>query len=114
MLGVPTSERRMAELTHTRPSSGATLIRALDGLNHRLKHTRIAAELVEPTYAQLDVLPKPMLTPLQLEPTQQHMVVIRRTTPGGVCLIDPQEGFIAMTEDQFRAVYTGQVIVFRR
>ena len=47
-LGLPTTEAEMAELTQTRPGTGATLIRALAGLRERLAGTSFSVELVQP------------------------------------------------------------------
>ena len=49
ILGVATTEAEMAELTETRPGNGATLIRAMRGLEVRLKHEGLEPRLIEPS-----------------------------------------------------------------
>jgi Peptidase C39 family len=113
-LGVPTTEADMAELTQARPGTGATIVRAMDGLERRLAGYPIRVELVEPDYMQLTGLPMPALTPLRVGPTQRHMVVLTHVDDVRVSLIDPQDGRIAMTRREFEQVYEGQVLAFRR
>jgi len=114
LLDVRSTEMQMAELTQTRPGRGATIIRALDGLERRLADENLRPVLLEPTYAQLQHLPLPALTPLQFEPTRRHMVVISRTTERGVWIMDPMDGYQYLTYGEFRKVFRDQVIVFHR
>lgn len=114
MMGVPSTEAQMAELTQTRPGTGATIIRALDGLNHRLNNTGIAPVLLEPDWEILRGMDTPMLTPLQFESTRRHMVVISSITQSGVWVMDPVEGFMHFSPPAFLDVYRNQVIAFDR
>lgn len=111
-LGVPATEAEMAELTHTRPGTGATLIRAMQGLNHRLRHTRFRVELIEPGYDELTVAAPPLLTPLRFEPQRLHMVVILGVHEHWVHIADPQIGWMRMTRKEFEDAYTGRVLRF--
>lgn len=112
-LGVHTTEAEMAGLTHTRPGTGATLLRAMNGLNLKLTGSPWRVELVEADVSKLTVLPTPMLTPLALEPQKLHMVVIMRVSRDTVTIADPQVGFHHMSWRQFQRVYTGRVLVFQ-
>lgn len=112
MLGLTTTEAEMAELTETRAGSGATLLRALNGIATRLKHTGIEATLIEPDYDLLMRIEPPMLTPLQYEASRLHMVTIVEVRPHIVLLADPQVGLEFMSRRQFEAIYRGQVIAF--
>ncbi len=112
LLGVPTSEQQMAKLTHTRPGTGSTILRALDGLNKRLEHTPYTAELLEVTSEEVRQLPYPIVTPFRYEPTRLHMVTVTRTTPTSVMVADPIEGNMSMTWATFEEVFGGQVLVF--
>lgn len=114
MLNVQTSESEMAELTQTRPGTGATLIRAMEALRTKLAGNDIGVNLYSPDYRQLQKMPMPALTPLQLESSQQHMVVLMGVRKEGVRIADPQAGFIFMNRDEFERVYTNQIIVFER
>jgi hypothetical protein len=115
-LGVHTTEAEMAELTQTRPGTGSTLIRALDGLTIRLAGAGIGVELVEPTIQELATLEPPLLTPLQFEARRLHMVTILAVPPwgDGVFMADPEVGLVSMTFAEFAKVYTGKVIRFYR
>lgn len=113
LLGVSSTEREMAELTQTRPGTGATMIRALDGLEHRLRGGPLRPVLLEPTFDELKALPLPALTPLQFEPTRRHMVVISRITSTGIWIMDPMDGYQYFTHHAFRDIYCDQVIIFR-
>lgn len=114
VMGVGTTEAEMAELTQTRAGTGATLIRAMDGLNRRLAGAGITAEMVEPTYDELRMLPMPALTPLHLEPTRRHMIVIVKLNERQVWIVDPLNGYAALERDEFERVYESQALVFNR
>lgn len=114
LLGVPSTEMQMAELTQTRPGSGATIIRALDGLERRLRGGDLRPVLLEPTVAELKSLPLPVLTPLQFEVARRHMVVVSRVTDQGVWVMDPMDGYQFYSHHEFAEIYRDQVIAFHR
>ena len=114
LLGLPTTEAQMADLTQVRAGRGATLIRALDGLGRRLVGTGVTVHLIEPTLSELAALPMPAVTPLQFEPTRQHMVTLTRVTPRGVWFLDPMDGYDSLPLDEFAAVYRGRALIFER
>ncbi len=111
-LGIRATEAEMARLTHTRPGTGSTTVRALDGLNVKLAGTPWTADLIEVPPEDIRSLSAPMLSALQFESTRRHMVVIAGVTEFGVRLIDPVDGRITLPWREFHEVYTGQVIVF--
>ena len=113
-LGYPSSEAEMALMTQTRPGTGATVIRALEGLRQRLAGTGVRPELVQPTYEELTAAPMPAVTALQFEATRRHMVVLERVAAKGVLLADPEIGEYFLDRPDFAKVYTGQAIIFRR
>ena len=112
LLGVPSTEAQMAELTLTRPGTGATIIRALDGLARRLEHEPLQPVLLEPDWDELTRLPLPALTPLQFESTRRHMVTLTRISPTHVWIMDPVDGYGCKERDEFLAIYRGQAIAF--
>ncbi|MFN3167620.1 MAG: cysteine peptidase family C39 domain-containing protein [Phycisphaeraceae bacterium] len=112
MLGIDTSEAEMAELTETRAGSGATLLRALNGLNEKLADTDIQPRLLEPTFDQLAKYQTPMLTPLRYEAARLHMVTIIEVRPHLVVIADPQVGIEFVPRPVFEKSYRGQVIAF--
>ncbi|MEM9420048.1 MAG: cysteine peptidase family C39 domain-containing protein [Planctomycetota bacterium] len=113
ILDFPSTEMQMAQLTQTRPGTGATMIRALDGLEQRLQGERVRPVLVAPRYEELGDLALPMLTPLQFEPTRQHMVVITKVSDKGVWIIDPMDGYYYLADEEMVDLYRDQAIVFR-
>lgn len=114
LMHIPSTEAQMAGLTNVRPGTGATIIRALDGLNQRLRGMDVQPILLEPTtWRELRSVPLPALTPLQFESTRRHMVVISRMTTDGVWIMDPVEGYIHFNEHAFMAVYRNQLISFQ-
>jgi hypothetical protein len=114
-LGYPTTEEEMAELTQTRPGTGATLIRALDALKQRLDGAGLTVELIQPaSYEELMALPMPALTPLHYEATRLHMVVLTSVNDRGVWLADPVSGQMSLTRGEFNSYFIGQVVVFNR
>ncbi|XAL99634.1 cysteine peptidase family C39 domain-containing protein [Phycisphaeraceae bacterium D3-23] len=112
LLGVETDEGEMARLTETRPGSGATLIRAMHGLEKRLAHEGLQPQLIEPSYDQLMALPTPVLTPLQYEAAQLHMVSILNVIPEGVYVADPAVGIEFIPRARFEEIYRKQAIAF--
>ena len=56
----------------------------------------------------------PAVTPLQFEPTRQHMVTLTRVTPRGVWFLDPMDGYDFLPMDEFATVYRGQTLIFER
>jgi hypothetical protein len=113
-LGVPASEQEMADLTHTRPDRGATLVRAMDGLTQRLDGYAWKPLVLEPDIGDLHWLAAPVVTPLRVGHGLMHMVVLQRVDPQGVWVADPLEGLACMQRAEFAAQYSGEVIVFVR
>ena len=116
LIGLPTSEAQMVHLTETRWGRGATLIRALNGVNHRLEQfpsLRIVAQVCEPTYEQLQVVSLPAVTPVRFEATQHHMVVLTDIGLQGAWVADPGEGMLFMSHEELQGAYTGKVVTFR-
>lgn len=111
-MGIYTSEAEMARLTHTTPGSGATIVRAMDGLAQRLAHTPWRVELVQPTYAQLRSLPMPLLATVQSGPLQHHMLVVESANDRHVWVLDPAGGRLIMDAGDFARSFTGSAIVF--
>lgn len=112
LIGVKTNEAEMATLTETRAGSGATLLRALNGLNVKLAGTGIEPRLLEPTYDQLANYQPPMLTPLRYDTARLHMVTIIEVRPHLVVLADPQMGIEFVPRKEFEKRFRGQVIAF--
>ena len=112
MMGIPTDEAEMADLTQTRAGTGATVVRALQGLEHKVVGSGYRVSLVRPAPNHLDILPTPALTPITAAATQKHMVVLLRANEHSVRIIDPQYGEMEMDREEFDAVYTSQVIIF--
>ena len=112
LLGVPTSEQQMAELTQTRPGTGSTMLRAMQGLTQRLKPASYDVELLQVQPQDLRQLPCPMLTPLRYEPTRLHMVTITAVTHDMVSIQDPIDGPVLVSWESLEKVFTGEVLVF--
>lgn len=113
-LGFRTSEAQMARLTETRVGNGATDIRALDGLNRRLRETNTEARLLAVSLDEVKHLTMPVLTTLQFEKSRGHMVVIVRIDSRGAMVVDPTDGTMWMSLPSLREVYRGEVIAFDR
>ncbi len=114
LLGIPSSEQQMARLTQTRPGTGSTMLRAMQGLTQRLEQTPYTIELIEVRSEELCRLPFPMLTPLRYEATRLHMVTITSVDDMGVRVNDPVDGPLNMSWDTVEQVFSGQVLVFIR
>jgi predicted double-glycine peptidase len=114
LLGLPTSEKRMANLTHTRPGTGSTTLRAMQGLTERLEGTGYKVELLQVKPKELHRLPFPLLTPLHYEATRLHMVTITGVGQQDVYVSDPIDGEVLIPWDTFETVFTGEVLVFVR
>ncbi len=113
-LGYSVTEAEMAVLTRTRPGTGSTTLRALDGLSQFLQTKPYRAELLELEPEDLRSLATPAVVPLQYEPTRRHMVTVSRVIDAGWRVEDPLEGPVFLPWDQVRRLYCGQVIVFDR
>lgn len=112
MLGIRAEEMEMAQLTETKVGSGATLLRAMNGISKRLKYTGIQARLLEPDYEELMRLEPPVLTPLQYEAARLHMVTIVDVRPQLVMVADPQSGVEFISRHRFLELYRGKAIAF--
>lgn len=110
LLGVPTTEAQMAELTFTRPGTGSTTLRALEGIDERLEGTPYQAVLLEPAMDELADVPLPAITPLQFERSRRHMVTITQVTPHGIHVQDPVDGLLTLSWKVLEPIYAGQVI----
>jgi len=113
MLGIHASEAEMAELTETRPGTGATTLRAMAGLQRKLEGTGYRVDLISPDYARLCRVEPPALTPLQFDAARRHMVTLLNVGPQGATYVDPLEGIAYLERKQFIKVYRGQVLVLR-
>lgn len=114
-IGIPSTEAQMAELTQTRSGSGATLVRAVDGLSQRLADTPWKVELIETTLDSFDELPLPALTVVPgRNATIRHMVVILKSRYGMLLVADPADGPKWVDRREFAQGYNGYVIVFHR
>ncbi len=111
--GIQTNESEMARLTETRPGQGATLIRAMHGLERRLGGSS-RPMLVEPTYAELLGVQPPFMVPLRYEARRLHMVTVLKVEQGRVLLADPATGIEALSRHEFERLFHGQAIVFHR
>lgn len=114
LLGYPTSEKYMARLSHTRPGTGSTMIRAMQGLSERLKGTPYTVELLQVKPDELRYMPCPILTTFRYEPTRFHMVTITSVTDTDVTVADPIEGNMKVAWSTIDKVFSGQVLVFDR
>jgi len=112
LLGIPTSERTMARLTQTRPGTGSTTLRAMQGLSERLEGTGYVVELIELDIDELKSLSCPALTPLQYEPSIRHMVTVTAVTPTGLMIADPIDGKIVLSWNALKSIYTGELLIF--
>lgn len=113
-LGVPTSEAVMAELTQTRPGTGATLLRAAEGLRERLAGTGWGVVVLRIEGRSIDELPMPLLTPLRFEAGRRHMVAVLGSGPRGIEVADPNVGRIWFDKADLLTYFTGDVIAFER
>ena len=111
-LGVPTSEKQMAKLTQTRPGTGSTMLRAMQGLRERLEGSPFDVEMIEVKPEDLRFMPGPMVTPLRFEPTRLHMVTIVHAGDKSIRIADPVNDVMSMTWASFSEIYSGQVLIF--
>jgi len=112
--GIQTSESEMARLTETRPGQGATLIRAMNGLERRLGGSSIRPVMVEPTYDELRGVQPPFMVPLRYEARRLHMVTVLKVEHSRVVLADPASGVEAISRPEFERLFHGQAIIFQR
>ena len=110
-LGVSATELEMAELTRVRPGTGATMIRAAEALQKKLGQN-VRTHILELPFDQLTSVEPPMLTPLQVDLSRRHMVVLVRVGPDGAWVADPMRGMVYMTRQEMRQSFTNRVIVF--
>lgn len=111
-LGVETTEARMAELTHTRPGTGATVLRAVHGLNRELADTPYETRVAELSWDELRRGTMPALAVASFETGRRHMIVVLEMKPQVTLIADPAEGKMWLSRSQFEEIYTGQAIVF--
>lgn len=116
LIGFRTTEAMMAQYTHTRPMTGATAIRAAEGLQRRLQGTGVNVRLVQADVDQLATLPAPMLLTVNFDRSRSnnHMVVLMYTTPEGAQVADPQDGMFFIPWSALKQSIAGPAIVFER
>ena len=114
LLDVPTSEQQMARLTQTRPGTGSTTLRAMQGLKQRLEPSPFDVELLQIQPGDLRHLPLPVVTPLRYEKTRRHMVTITDVSDEVIQVMDPVDGAVLISWDTLDRVFTGEVLVFVR
>ncbi len=111
-MGIATTEMEMAQLTQTRPGTGSTLMRAVAGLNDRLRITPYEATVIEPTLEEMRGVPTPAVAPLRLEVSRLHMVTIDSVDDWGVLVLDPTQGMGFYSWEEWQEIAAGPVIVF--
>lgn len=113
--GVTTTEQEMAELTQTRRGTGATVVRAVAGLNRKLEQTGFVAKVLNPSRQELLTLPMPALTAVKAEVANLHMVTILRVDDRNLVVADPMGGrSLIWNWSEYEARATGAVIVFEQ
>ncbi len=112
-LGVDANEAEMADLTLTRRWRGATLLRAYWGLQQRLQGTGYAAQLVQPDWEQLQLLPASAagVALLRLQPGRTHMVAVTGVDRHLFRFEDPTDGVLSFTRGGFETHVRDPLIV---
>jgi len=111
--GVNTTEQEMAEMTQTRRGTGATVVRAVAGINRKLSATDLVATVVNPSHEELLALPMPALTAVKAGMSNLHMVTILRVDERNLVVADPTGGrSLIWSWSEYEARATGLVIVF--
>jgi len=116
LMGYHSTEAQMARYTNTRPMTGATTFRTVEGLQRRLSGTGVDVQLVDARVDQLATLPTPMLLTVNFTSNRRynHMVVLVYTNQQGAQLADPQDGMYFMRWDELKSVIAGPAIYFHR
>lgn len=111
-MGVASSEQEMAALTFTRPRSGSTMLKAMEGVRARLEMDGRSDQvrLLAPTFDELRHLPYPMLTTLRFHMTSSHMVVLLSANEHFVSIFDPEIGIYQLHRLDFEPLYGGRVV----
>lgn len=112
-LGIHTTEAEMAELTQTRWGTGATLVRALAGVNERLANTGYSAAIERADWDRLSQGDSPVIVLMRYESPRYHMATILTIKPNVVLVADPAQGMMWLSRPQFEAAYTGNAILIR-
>lgn len=107
-LNVPTGEAQMMQLARVRPGSGATMLRALDGLNRRLDGTRWRARIANSD----EPLNAPSLVALRLARWNTHLVTILEVRREYVVIADPVDGVIQLPRRVLAEYAAPTAIVF--
>jgi predicted double-glycine peptidase len=109
-LGLPTSEDQMAQLTRTRPMTGASVIRAAWALNHRLQGAGVDARVIRGNWQTLAHLPMPALCTLQFDRRRVHMVTVLEVRENYALIVDPNDGQIWFPRGAFEMHSDGAII----
>lgn len=112
-LGILTTEAEMAELTQTRWGTGATLVRALAGVNERLANTNYSAAIEHADWDRLARDGSPAIVLMRYESPRYHMSTILTIKPNVVLVADPAQGMMWLSRSQFEEAYTGNAILIR-
>lgn len=110
-IGVPTTEAEMAQLTQTRWGTGATLVRALSGVNQRLASTSYHATIEQADWRRLCDADGPSIVLMRFESPRYHMATVLAAKPHVVLLADPAQGMMWLSREQFEESYTGSAIL---
>jgi hypothetical protein len=111
LVGIHASEAEMAELAQVRPGTGATLVRALDGLNRKLEGTPYQAELLRLSIPELKRAPLPAITAVELEVGRRHMITIELMGNRYIRIHDPVDGTLNIDYYTLSRWYRGEAIV---
>ncbi len=111
LVGVHASEAEMADLTQVRPGTGATVVRALDGLNRKLTGTAYEAELLRLSIDELGRAPMPALTAIEIEPGRRHMITLASVGERFIKIHDPVDGTLTVDRFTFERWYRGEAIL---
>ena len=110
-LGMPASEREMAELSGTNYVTGTDEIAAALGLRRKLDGTDQEVKMIRADWQDLRNLNRPAMANMRLSFLQDHWVVVLEITPESVKIADPSSGIRSLTHSRFLDQWLG-VLVF--
>lgn len=113
-LNVPTNEADMMTLARVKAGSGATMMRALDGLNRRLDQSPWRARLVDMHGGDALLTQAPALVALRLGKWNSHLVTIVESHEHYVVIADPVDGLLSFPRHALEAYAEPTGIVFER
>ncbi|MDQ7780009.1 MAG: cysteine peptidase family C39 domain-containing protein [Planctomycetota bacterium] len=112
--GIKVSEREFGIVAGTSSCGGTSLFAAAKALRRFAGPLGYRVRVLKPTWEELKKLKPPCMVTEKLTGLVDHWVVIKEFRDGKLVILNPLDGLMEPTEDEFRSIWRGDAVVLER